>query len=64
MQYLKKDAMKKAINYLKMNPKKGRPIVTESTKSCTVSLKPSEKKELEQKFGSLTKAIKQLLNSI
>lgn len=41
--------------------KKGRPPVKESTKSFTVSIKPSEKKKIEKKFGSLTIAIKSLL---
>lgn len=41
--------------------KRGRPEVEESTKSFSVSIKPSEKKTLEKKYGSLTLAIKSLL---
>lgn len=50
--------MKKAVEILK---KVGRPKSAESTKSCTVSLTPSQRKKIESKHGSLTKAIKTLL---
>lgn len=45
-----------------METKLGRPKKTESVKSFTVSIKPSDKVLLEKKFGTLTKAIRTLLH--
>lgn len=43
--------------------KRGRPKVKDKKESFTVSLRVTEKKELVKKFGTLSNAIKSLLNN-